>query len=246
MVCNLFKLFSYPSIIILLLRNHTGHDFTLYKRSTLYRRIERRMGLHRIPKIAHYVRYLRENPAEAELLFKELLIGVTAFFRDPAVWEALRDEALPPLLRRTATGQALRAWVPGCSTGEEAYTLAMVFREALDRLKPRQKYTLQIFATDLDRDAIAQARQGVYPANIAADLTPERLRRFFLKDDHGYRVTKELREMVIFAPQNLMMDPPFTKLDLLTCRNLLLCCQLLLQVGNLLCCKLLLCGQLLL
>ena len=208
--------------IILLLRHHTGHDFTLYKRSTLYRRIERRMGLHRIPKIAHYVRYLRENPAEAELLFKELLIGVTAFFRDPAVWEALRDEALPRLLRRAATGQALRAWVPGCSTGEEAYTLAMVFREALDRLKPRRKQALQIFATDLSREAIAQARQGFYPANIAADLTPERLRRFFLKDDHGYRVTKEIREMIIFAPQNLMMDPPFTKLDLLTCRNLLI------------------------
>lgn len=208
--------------VILLLRAHTGHDFTLYKRSTLYRRIERRMGLHQISKIGNYVRYLRENPAEAQLLFKELLIGVTSFFRDPLAWEQLRDEALPPLLASGTAGHALRAWVPGCSTGEEAYTLAIVFKEALEALKPKGKYSLQIFATDLDRDAVDKARQGFYPATIAADLSPERLRRFFIEEERGYRVAKEIREMIIFAPQNLIMDPPFTKLDLLSCRNLLI------------------------
>ncbi|MDP3072396.1 MAG: chemotaxis protein CheB [Opitutaceae bacterium] len=208
--------------IVILLRNHTGHDFALYKRNTLSRRVERRMGLHQLPRIADYVRYLRSNPLELDLLFRELLIGVTNFFRDPAVWEQLRDEALPPLLAGRSFGHALRAWVPGCSTGEEAYSLAIVFQEALTRLKPRGKFSLQIFATDLDRDAVDRARQGFYPANIAADVSPERLRRFFVEEEGGYRVAKEIREMVIFAPQNLIMDPPFTKLDILSCRNLLI------------------------
>lgn len=207
---------------IILLRGQTGHDFSLYKRSTLYRRIERRMGLHRISKIAYYVRYLRENPQEIELLFKELLIGVTNFFRDPATWDQLRDEVLPSLLASRTAGRTLRAWVPGCSTGEEAYSLAIVFQEALEQLKPRQNFSLQIFATDLDQDAVEQARLGRFRENIAAHMTPERLARFFHREDKGYRVVNEIREMVIFAPQNLVMDPPFTKLDLLTCRNLLI------------------------
>ncbi|HXT41261.1 MAG TPA: chemotaxis protein CheB, partial [Candidatus Angelobacter sp.] len=208
--------------VVILLRGHTGHDFSLYKRNTLYRRIERRMGLHQIPKIGTYVRYLRENPQEVELLFKELLIGVTSFFRDAAAWEQLGNEALPSLLTSRADGHALRAWVTGCSTGEEAYSLAIVFKEALKRIKPRGNYSLQIFATDLDRDAVDKARQGFFAANIATDISPERLGRFFVKEEHGYRVTKEVREMVIFAPQNLIMDPPFTKLDILSCRNLLI------------------------
>lgn len=208
--------------VVILLRNQTGHDFSLYKRNTLYRRIERRMGLHQIPKIGTYVRYLRENPQEVELLFKELLIGVTNFFRDPEAWEQLRDEALPPLLTGRAVGHALRAWVPGCSTGEEAYSLAIVFKEALKRVKARENFQLQIFATDLDRDAVDRARQGLFPANITADVSPERLNQFFIKEERGYRVAKEIREMIIFAPQNLIMDPPFTKLDLLSCRNLLI------------------------
>jgi two-component system CheB/CheR fusion protein len=208
--------------VILLLRNHTGHDFSLYKSNTLYRRIERRMGLHQIPKIATYVRYLRENPQEAELLFKELLIGVTNFFRDPVVWEQFRDEALPTLLTSRAAGRSLRAWVVGCSTGEEAYSLAITFKEAVEKMESGRSYALQIFATDLDREAIDKARQGHYPANIAADLSPQRLSRFFTKEESGYRVSKEIREMVIFAPQNLIMDPPFTKMDILICRNLLI------------------------
>ena len=208
--------------VILLLRSRTGHDFSLYKPNTLYRRIERRMGLHQIPKIGTYVRYLRENPQEADLLFKELLIGVTGFFRDPAAWVLLRDELLTPLLANREPRQTLRAWVPGCSTGEEAYSLAIIFKEALERLLPRSRLTLQIFATDLDHDAVDKARAGFFPLNIAADVSPERLNRFFNKEENGYRVTKEIRELIIFAPQNLIMDPPFTKLDILSCRNLLI------------------------
>jgi two-component system CheB/CheR fusion protein len=208
--------------VIVLLRAHTGNDFSLYKRNTLYRRIERRMGIHQITKMAGYVRYLQENSQELDLLFKELLIGVTNFFRDPAVWEELRTKVIPALLASRAPGHALRAWVPGCSTGEEAYSLAMVFREAVEALKPKASFVLQIFATDLDRDAIDKARQGLFPANITADVSPARLKRFFTKEDRGYRVRREIREMVIFAPQNIIMDPPFTKLDVLSCRNLLI------------------------
>ena len=207
---------------VILLRSHTGHDFSLYKRNTLFRRIERRMGIHQIVKMPAYVRYLQENSQELDLLFKELLIGVTNFFRDPGAWETLLDEAIPPLLAHRVPGHALRAWVPGCSTGEEAYTLAMVFMEAVERTKPGGNRALQIFATDLDRDAINKARQAFFPENIAADVSPVRLKRFFTREGRGYRVRKEIREMVIFAPQNLIMDPPFTKLDLLSCRNLLI------------------------
>jgi two-component system CheB/CheR fusion protein len=208
--------------VFILLRAHTGNDFSMYKRSTLYRRIERRMGLHQIDGIAHYVRFLRENPREIELLFKELLIGVTSFFRDPAAWEYLKSEVMPALLSTRAAGGVLRAWVPGCSTGEEAYSLAMIFKEAVEPFQPFRNIALQIFATDLDLDAIEKARQGHYPDNIAADVSPERLRRFFVQDDRGYRVSKDIREMVVFAPQNITMDPPFTKLDILSCRNLLI------------------------
>jgi two-component system, chemotaxis family, CheB/CheR fusion protein len=208
---------------VILLRAHTGHDFSLYKRNSLFRRFERRMGLHQITKMATYVRYLQENPQELDLLFKELLIGVTSFFRDPPVWEQLREQVIPALLAGREPGQTLRAWAPGGSTGEEAYSLAMVFREAAEALRSGGRgYAMQIFATDLDRDAIEKARQGRFPENIAADVAPERLSRFFAKEAHGYRVHKEIREMVVFAPQNLIMDPPFTNLDILSCRNLLI------------------------
>jgi len=207
---------------VILLRAHTGHDFSSYKRNTLYRRIERRMGIHQIDRISAYVRYLRENSQELDLLFRELLIGVTNFFRDPGAWEELREQAIPGLLANRSPGHSLRAWVPGCSTGEEAYSLAMVFKEVLEQVKPKGNFALQVFATDLDRDAIDKARQGFFPDNIAADVSPERLSRFFAREEHGYRVRKEIREMVIFAPQSLIMDPPFTKLDLLSCRNLLI------------------------
>jgi len=211
--------------VVILLRGQTGHDFSLYKKSTVYRRIERRMGLHQIDKIANYVRFLQENPQEVELLFRELLIGVTSFFRDPEAWEQLQAEVLPALLAGGASNQALRAWIPACATGEEAYSLAILFKETLEAQnsrKPAQNITLQIFATDLDQQAIEKAREGVFPANIAADVSAKRLDRFFVKVERGYQVAKSIRETVIFAPQNIIMDPPFTKLDLLSCRNLLI------------------------
>ncbi|GFE60642.1 chemotaxis protein CheB [Geobacter sp. AOG2] len=208
--------------VLILLRARTGQDFSMYKRSTVYRRIERRMGIHQIDRIAAYVRYLQENPQEVDLLFKELLIGVTSFFRDPAAWEHLLGEAIPALLASRPAGGTLRAWSTGCSTGEEAYSLAIAFKEALELVKPTGNFKLQIFATDLDADAIDKARQGFYPDNIAADVSAGRLERFFIKEANGYRVGKEIREMVTFATQNLIMDPPFTKLDILICRNLLI------------------------
>ena len=171
--------------VVVLLRAHTGNDFSFYKRNTLYRRIERRMGIHQLSKMSAYVRYLQENSQELNLLFKELLIGVTNFFRDSAAWEQLRTQAIPALLADRPPGQTLRAWVPGCSTGEEAYSLAILLREALDELKPKGNLQIQIFATDLDKDAIEKARQGVFPSNISADVSAARLKRFFTKEEHG-------------------------------------------------------------
>jgi two-component system CheB/CheR fusion protein len=208
--------------VVILLRAQTGHDFSLYKKTTIQRRIERRMGLHQIKKIDSYVRFLRENPQEVELLFRELLIGVTSFFRDPQAWEQLKTEVLPALLEGRTSHQALRAWVPACSTGEEANSLAILFQETLEKLKPAKPITLQIFATDLDQHAIERAREGIFPANIAADVSEKRLDRYFVKVERGYQVAKSIREMIIFAPQNIIMDPPFTKLDLVSCRNLLI------------------------
>ena len=208
--------------VLILLRAKSGHDFSLYKKNTVYRRIERRMSIHQISRIAGYVRYLQENPQETEILFKELLIGVTRFFRDPAAWEELRTAVIPEILSLHPAGGVLRAWSAGCSTGEEAYSLAMVFKEALAAVSSSANFTLQIFATDLDSDAIDKARAGIYPANISADVAPERLQRFFVEEGNGYRVGKEIREMVTFATQNVIMDPPFTKLDLIICRNLLI------------------------
>ncbi len=207
--------------ILILLRTRTSHDFSFYKQNTLHRRVERRMGIHEIGKIATYIRYLQENPQELDLLFKELLIGVTSFFRDPEAWRLLRDETLPALLANRPAG-TLRAWVAGCSTGEEAYSLAIVFKEVLEQLKPKKNFRLQIFASDLDQDAIHKAREGIFVENISADVSPERLRKFFNKEEAGYRVRPEIREMVIFSPHSLIMDPPFTKLDFLSCRNLLI------------------------
>jgi two-component system CheB/CheR fusion protein len=209
--------------IVILLRAQTGHDFSLYKKNTISRRIERRMGLHQITDIADYARYWRENSQEAELLFKELLIGVTSFFRDPLVWEQLAATIIPDFLATRATAGTLRAWTAACSTGEEAYSLAIILKEALERTKKAKSISFQIFATDLDKDAIQKARAGTYPANISADVSDKRLDRFFVQNKNGsYTVKSELRELVVFAPQNLVMQPPFTKLDIVICRNLLI------------------------
>lgn len=208
--------------IIILLRANTGNDFSSYKKNTLYRRIERRMTVHKIDKISSYVNFLEENPKEFDILFKELMIGVTNFFRDAKVWDKLKKSVLPKIISSQQDGSTLRAWVPGCSTGEEAYSLAIVFKEAVKEIKASKDITLQIFATDLDNEAIETARKAHFPANIAADVSPTRLSRFFNKTDDGYRVNTEIREMVVFANHNVLMHPPFTKIDLLSCRNLLI------------------------
>ena len=208
--------------IIILLREQSGHDFSLYKKNTLFRRIERRKGIHQIEKIRNYVRFLQENPKEVEILFKELLIGVTNFFRDNVVWEKLRDHVFPRMFEDMPNGYVMRAWVPGCSSGEEAYSLAIIFKEALEKIKSPKNITLQIFATDLDSDAIEVARKGIFSKNIINDVSPERLKRFFTIDGEQFRVNTPIREMVVFAPQNVTKDPPFTKLDILTCRNMLI------------------------
>ncbi|TRX16307.1 chemotaxis protein CheB [Flavobacterium franklandianum] len=208
--------------IIILLREQTGHDFSMYKNSTLFRRIERRKGIHKIDKIQNYVRLMLENPKETEILFKELLIGVTSFFRDPEVWKKLGEEVLPEMLEKLPNGYTLRAWVTGCSTGEEAYSLAIVFKETLAKVKSHKNLSLQIFATDLDYEAIEKARKGVFHQNIVTDVSPERISKFFIGDNEGYRVNAAIREMIVFAPQNVIKDPPFTKLDILTCRNMLI------------------------
>ena len=208
--------------ITAILKARTRHDFSLYKPTSVYRRIERRMAIHKITAIADYSRFLQNNAQEVELLFKELLIGVTSFFRDPAMWEELKAEALPKILAAYPEGGSLRAWSCGCSTGEEAYSLAILFREVVELAALPENFTLHIFATDLDADAIDKARRGLYAAKIEADVSPERLQRFFIKEDAGYRVCREIREMVTFAQQNAIMDPPFTRLDILLCRNLLI------------------------
>ena len=180
------------------------------------------MSVHQFDSLARYVRYLQENPQEVELLCKELLIGVTNFFRDPELFEFLKEKALPELLQNRPARGPLRVWNPGCSTGEETYSLAIVLKECMEGLRLPDEPGIQIFATDLDQDAIDKARRGTFSAGIAADVSPERLQRFFVQEGEGYRIKKEVRDLVVFAPQNILVDPPFTKLDLLCCRNLLI------------------------
>lgn len=207
--------------ILMLLRSHTGHDFTLYKKSTIIRRIERRIAFHQLNDYVDYINFLRENPNEILLLFNELLIGVTKFFRDFDAFESLKSK-LYPLLATKKEEDPIRIWVAGCSTGEEAYSIAILLIEYLDTLKTAKIPKLQIFATDLDPQAIDHARSASYFSNISSEVSPERLERFFIKVNEGYVVKKEVREMIVFAQHNLIKDAPFTRLDLLCCRNVLI------------------------
>ncbi len=208
--------------IFLLIRTQTGHDFSFYKRNTVFRRIERRMNSHQIKAFTDYVRYLQENPGEVEQLFRELLIGITKFFRDAEAFTGLKA-LLRPLLAGKATDAPVRVWAPGCSTGEEAYSLAMLLLECVDELKLNGHHLqLQIFATDISAGGIAFARAGQYGTNIEADVSPQRLARFFQKTDGHYQIRKEVRDVVVFALHNINKDAPFIKLDLLVCRNLLI------------------------
>jgi two-component system, chemotaxis family, CheB/CheR fusion protein len=206
--------------IIELLRTKTSHDFALYKPGTLLRRIERRMALAGVDDSGRYLEMLRQDSGEIELLAKDLLINVTSFFRDLKAFELLAEEVIPDLVHRHPSNRPLRIWVAGCSTGEETYSLAMLFLEEIAAAK--RNINLQVFASDVDEDAVALAREGRYPDAIAADVSPVRLARFFTQEEHSYRVVPELRGVVVFTAQNVLADPPFSRLDLISCRNLLI------------------------
>lgn len=206
--------------LFILLRDRTGNDFALYKENAIRRRLERRMNVHQIENVRHYLRFVQENPHELDALFQELLINVTSFFRDPQAFEVLAQKGLPALLEGKPDGSTLRIWIAGCSTGEEAYSLAIVVKECLAQHKRR--LAVQIFATDLDNRSVETARAALYPVGIAGDVTPDRLQQFFTKEDGSYRIKREIRDLVVFATHNLLTDAPFTKLDMLSCRNLLI------------------------
>jgi two-component system CheB/CheR fusion protein len=208
--------------IFMLIRSQTGNDFSHYKPSTINRRIERRMAVHQIDSISAYLKFMQQTPTEVEALFRDLLIGVTSFFRDTEAFKALEEVVIPRLFEGKPAGSQIRIWVAGCSTGEEAYSIAILVQEALDILK--RSYHVQIFATDMDSRAITAARSGTYLASIASDVSPERLARFFTSENGGssYRVHKNLRDLLIFSEQNVIKDPPFSKLDLITCRNMMI------------------------
>lgn len=208
--------------IFILLRAQTTHNFSQYKPSTIHRRIERRMAVNQIETLDLYVKYLQQTPDEVEALFRDLLIGVTSFFRDPDAFKALEEQIIPKLFAGKPAGGPIRIWSAGCSTGEEAYSIAILLAERMQAMK--QSVKVQIFATDIDSKAIATARTGLYPASIAADISPERLARFFeaMADGNGYRIHKDIRDMLIFSEQNVIRDPPFSKIDLISCRNLMI------------------------
>jgi two-component system, chemotaxis family, CheB/CheR fusion protein len=213
--------------VLMLVRSGTGHDFSHYKHNTIYRRVERRMALHKITDIQSYVRYLKETPAEVESLFKDLIIEVTSFFRDPEAFKILGKKIIPAIIEHRKPDSAVRVWVPGCAGGEEAFSLAMLFQEAMGR--ENKHLNVQIFATDINKETIEKARAAEFPEEISADIHEERLRRFFIKEGRKYRVKKTIRDMVVFAVQNLISDPPFSKLDLVSCRNLLIYMDSVLQ-----------------
>ncbi|MCB9106147.1 MAG: PAS domain-containing protein [Anaerolineales bacterium] len=202
------------------LRAKTGHDFTHYKRSTILRRIGRRLQVNQISTMTEYLAYLRQNPDEVQALFKDFLISVTNFFRDPDAFAALEKQTISEIFQHKGSKNQIRVWVAGCATGEEAYSIAILLNEYASMLTSPP--SIQVFATDIDDEAIAFAREGFYPESIAADISPERLRRFFVDEVGGYRVKKEIRETVLFAIHNLIEDAPFSKLDLISCRNLLI------------------------
>jgi two-component system CheB/CheR fusion protein len=213
--------------ILTVVTARTGHDFSLYKESTVQRRIRRRMHLHQIDEPDEYAHFLSRNPDEVHALFQELLIGVTEFFRDPEAFEALAAEVLPSLLEDRQGRDPLRVWVPACSTGEEAYSVAILIREYLD--SQALQIPVQIFGTDVDEEAIERARRGSYPITISACVSPERLEHFFVRVDDTYQVAEAVRKMIVFAPQSLVKDPPFSRLDLVSCRNVLIYLQPALQ-----------------
>ena len=210
---------NYLEKVFLLLRQYTRHDFSQYKPATLNRRIERRMAVNQIDNIANYVSFLEQHPEEAQALFKDLLVSVTGFFRDKEAFVVLKSHVKTLISQRSSTSP-LRIWVPGCATGEEAYSIAIIVRECLGELN--QDIDIQVFATDIDDDAVNRGRSGIYPIGIGADVSPERLRRFFTQAEDIYAIKREIRERVVFAVQDIIKDPPFSEVDLISCRNLLI------------------------
>jgi len=206
--------------ILTQIRLQTGQDFARYKRSTILRRIQRRMQIHQLADLPSYVRFLRGNQTEVSALYQNLLITVTNFFRDPEAFAQLAQEVIPHLFTAKGPADPVRVWVAGCATGEEAYSIAILLLEQAQRLE--QPVPIQVFATDLSESALRQARTGLYAEPIEADVSPERLARFFSREQGRYRVKPFVRETVLFAPHNLIKDPPFSKLDLISCRNLLI------------------------
>ncbi len=201
-------------------QRRTKHDFSQYKRSTVMRRIRRRMLLNSHSSLESYLDYMREHPAESFALLNDLLIGVTNFFRDHEAWEALARDVLPQIFRQKDMGNPIRVWSVGCASGEEAYSLAMLLLEAGAALDENR--TVQVFASDIDEDALARSREGLYPAAIEADVSPERLERFFVRQGDHYQVRRDLRDMILFTPHSVLRDPPFSRQDLIVCRNLMI------------------------
>ncbi len=213
---------AYSSLqkILMLIRNRTGHDFSLYKESTINRRIARRMNVHQIDKVSDYLNYVQQHPKEINILFKELLINVTSFFRDPDAFKSFEKYLKSEVLDKKMDGGRVRVWIPGCSTGEEVYSTAMIIQEYIDKVGKHLE--IQLFGTDIDEDAINIARTATYPSTIVKEVSSERLHRFFTKSGDGYRVKKSIREMAIFAPHDVLINPPFSKLDAVSCRNVLI------------------------
>jgi two-component system CheB/CheR fusion protein len=213
--------------IVSLLRAHSGHDFTLYKKNTLRRRIERRMIAQKVDSLSNYIRLLETETLERERLLKEILIGVTSFFRDPEAYDVFKTVVIPQLLQNVMQDGSLRIWIPGCSTGEEVYSIAICLMEACESLA--SNIDLRIFASDIDKDAIDIAREGRYPKSIAAEISAERLKNFFYEGVHEYKVKPEIKERIIFAVHNVVRDPPFSKVNLISCRNLMIYLEPVLQ-----------------
>ncbi|MBA3709608.1 MAG: PAS domain S-box protein [Planctomycetes bacterium] len=214
--------------VVSIIGSHTGVDFRDYQKTTLLRRIQRRMSVHRAASMVAYIDLLQQSPHEVIVLYREMLIGVTRFFRDEHAFVALRARVIPQLLARAGAQEPIRVWVAGCATGEEAYSIAMSIQDGLEDLGTHAE--IKVFATDLDREAVEFASAGVYPASVVADIPPHLLERFFTRTgDSGYQIAKHIREMLVFAPHNILKDPPFYKIDLVTCRNLLIYLQPALQ-----------------
>ncbi len=211
---------NHINAIVHLMLSQTKSDFRPYRRATIQRRIFRRMGINQLDKMSDYVRLLHEDPTELAALSKDMLIGVTSFFRDPEAFEELRGKVIAPLVQKKDKATPLRVWIAGCATGEEAYSIVMLLMEEVAR--GMKNFPLQVFASDIDPDALKYAREATYPESIAIDVSEERLARFFIKQDHVYQINKEVREAITFAQHNVIMDPPFLKMDLISCRNLLI------------------------